>query len=232
MPVTSFEEPADVREMYLVHTVFRREFGALPALVRGVPVGETDRTGVIAEHAELLLTFLEAHHHSEDVHLWPLLLQRAGAEVTPIVDLMREHHRRLDELTAHITLALVGWRAAAPARQRDVLAEALDGLVRLLYEHMSAEEQRVLPLAEKYMTAREWAAMASISGAGLPPEKVPLIFGMTWYEGDPEVIEKILSALPPEARTVLEEQGPREFASHSQLIHGTPTPPRSGPLTA
>jgi hemerythrin-like domain-containing protein len=231
MPVTSFEEPADVREMYLVHTVFRREFAALPVLVRSVPAGGTDRAGAIADHAQLLLTFLEAHHHSEDVHLWPLLLERAGAEVTPIVDLMREHHRRLDELTAQIILALAGWRAAASARQRDALAEALDGLVRLLYEHMSAEEQRVLPLAEKYMTAREWAAMASTSGAGLPPEKVPLIFGMTWYEGDPEVIEKILSALPPEARTVLEEQGPREFASHSQLIHGTPTPPRSGPLT-
>jgi hypothetical protein len=101
-------------------------------------------------------------------------------------------------------------------------------LFHALDEHMRLEEQRILPLAEKYITAAEWHAMAAESGRAIPPEAIPLVFGMTLYEADPELIQKTLSELPPEARAVLQERGPQAFASHSERVYGTATPQRSG----
>jgi len=71
--------------------------------------------------------------------------------------------------------------------------------------------------------------MAGASGAEMPPEKISLIFGMTLYEADPEVMANTLSLLPSEVRTMFEERGPRDFAVYSERVHGTPTPCRSAP---
>ena len=119
--------------------------------------------------------------------------------------------------------------AQIPAPEsREALADVLDQLIHALDEHMRLEEQRILPLAEKYITAAEWHAMASESVRAIPQEIVPLVFGMTLYEANPELIQKTLSELPPEFRTVLQEQGPRAFSSHAERVYGTATPHRSG----
>jgi hypothetical protein len=99
-------------------------------------------------------------------------------------------------------------------------------------EFAALPEEHILPLAEKYVTTGEWEDMAAATGAKLPPDKLVLIFGMTAYEADPDLLEKTLNTLPPEVRSALEENGAQEFAAHSVRVHGTPTPRRSGPLKA
>jgi hemerythrin-like domain-containing protein len=229
--VAESEAPADTRDMYMVHTVFRREFAALPSLVRGVAAGDTDRMTVVADHADLMLGMLEAHHRAEDIHLWPRLLERGGEESAPVVHAMEGQHEQLEQLTAQTVSALGQWREDTATRNAEALADVLDRLAGVLYEHMGLEEAGILPLAEKYVTAAEWHAMSATSGAGLPPGKMPLVFGMTLYEADPEVIENTLSGLPPEVRSMLEEQGAQDFAAHAERVYGTPTPRRSAPLT-
>ncbi|MFF3748948.1 hemerythrin domain-containing protein [Streptomyces sp. NPDC002018] len=224
------EAPADTRDMYMVHTMFRREFAALPALVRGVAAEDAERRAVVADHISFLSGVLEAHHRAEDIHLWPKLLDRGTDEIAPVVQVMEGHHERIEELAAQVAAALAGWRERATTEQAAALAHVLRRLAEVLYEHMALEEQRILPLAEKYVTAAEWRAMAGTSGAGLPPGKMPLVFGMTLYEADPEVIENTLSSLPSEVRTLLQEQGTRDFAMYSERVHGTSTPCRSAPL--
>ena len=219
---------ADTREMYMVHTVFRREFGALPGLVRNVEAGDIKRSQVIGDHVDILSAYLYAHHHSEDVHLWPKLLERAPREIAPVVHLMEGQHENIERLNTKASEEVGAWRARPTAGSREAVSNVLDQLIRELVEHMRLVEQQTLPLAEKYITAAEWHAMASESGRAIPREKVPLVFGMTLYEANPEIIEKTLSELPPEARAVLEVQGPPAFASHSERVHGTATPPRSG----
>jgi hemerythrin-like domain-containing protein len=221
---------ADVREMYMVHTMLRREFAALPALVRGVVAGDGARANLIAEHIDVLVAVLHAHHHAEDTHLWPKLRDRGGAELGPVIQTMQGQHERIETVTARTAAAPDEWRENAAEEPGGRLADLLEVLYGVLYEHMNLEEQHILPLAKKYVTAVEWHAMASASGAALPPGKMPLIFGMTQYEADPEVMANTLSALPPEVRTMLEEQGARDFAAHSERIHGTPTPRRGAPL--
>jgi hemerythrin-like domain-containing protein len=219
---------ADTSDMYMVHTAFRREFGALPNLVRNVQAGDIQRSQIIGDHIDILSIYLYAHHHSEDIHLWPRLLDRGPREVAPIVHLMEGQHENIERLSTEADEATGAWCASSAPQIREALADVLDQLIHALDEHMRLEEQRILPLAEKYITAAEWHAMAGESGRAIPQESVPLVFGMTLYEANPEVIQKTLSELPPEVRTVLQEQGPRAFSSHSEGVYGTATPPRSG----
>ena len=45
---------ADVGEMYLVHTMLRREFGLLPDLIRGADRNDAKRRAFIGAHAKLV----------------------------------------------------------------------------------------------------------------------------------------------------------------------------------
>jgi hemerythrin-like domain-containing protein len=228
--VRSASDPADTRDMYMLHTMFRREFAALPGLVRGVPAGDRSRVGVVADHLEFITGVLEGHHRAEDAVMWPKLLERGRDEVAPVVHTMEGQHARIEELSARVVASVGSWRRDAAASSRDALAAVLDELVELLYRHMSLEELSALPLAEKYMTTGEWVEMAHHSGAGMPAGKMSLVFGMTLYEADPAVMEETLSTLPPPVRATLEDEGIRAYADYASLIHGTATPRRSGPL--
>ncbi|SNR94987.1 Hemerythrin-like domain-containing protein [Streptosporangium subroseum] len=224
---TADEQYADIREMYMVHTVFRREFALLPALVRGVTVGDKERSQLIADHIGLLNSSLHHHHHGEDKHLWPRLLERGSTEIAPIVHVMEEQHEGIEKAHNEINAALEAWRGSAASEPRKALADTIDRLIPLLNEHMGMEEERVLPIIAKTITAAEWGQMVQEGGADTPPEHLPLLFGMMMYEGDPDVIEIAVSSMPAEARPVIKDLASQAFASYSELIHGTATPPRS-----
>jgi hemerythrin-like domain-containing protein len=221
--VTETVSHADTREMNMVHTAFRREFGALPDLVRNVQAGDTQRLQVISDHIDILSTYLHAHHRSEDIHLWPLLLDRGPREVASIVHLLEGQHEKIEQLGIEVEEATDAWLAYPTPGGGEILADVLDQLFHALDEHMRLEEQRILPLAEKYMTATEWRAMAAESGREIPQEIIPLVFGMTLYEANPQVIQKTLSELPAEVRSTLYEQGERAFSIHSKRVYGTAT---------
>jgi hypothetical protein len=216
--------------MFMLHTMFRREFAALPGLVRVVPAGDAGRAGVVADHLDFITGVLEGHHRAEDAVMWPKLLERGRDEVAPVVHTMEGHHAQIEELSSRVVASVRAWRRDASLSSRDALAGVLDELIELLYRHMSLEELSALPLAEKYMTTGEWVEMAHHSGAGMPPGKMSLIFGMTLYEADPSVMEETLSNLPAEVRATLQEEGIRAYAEYASRIHGTATPRRSGPL--
>ncbi|MFJ2297133.1 hemerythrin domain-containing protein [Streptomyces sp. NPDC087894] len=217
---------ADVRDMYLAHTMMRREFRLLPQLVRDVPQGSVRRAEVVSRHAELLCQILHLHHDGEDLVLWPLLVERGGEEAGAIVPTMEEQHHAIEQAHAAVMALLPGWRAEATGGEK--LAEALDRLLAVLLEHMAMEEKEVLPLAAKYVTAAEWDRMGQHGLANSPKKTLPLTFGMVMYEGDPEVVRAVLTHAPLPARLLMPRLAPRLYASHAKRVHGTPTPPRVG----
>jgi hypothetical protein len=86
------ERPADARDMAAAHTMIRREFGLMPALVRGAAAGDTPRVTLIADQITLMTGFLNGHHSGEDKHIWPHLLQRCPGRSGPLVAVMEEQH--------------------------------------------------------------------------------------------------------------------------------------------
>ncbi|MBP2471259.1 hypothetical protein JOF53_000131 [Crossiella equi] len=217
---------ADTRDMYMIHTAFRREFGLAPDLVRAVPAGEVARARVVADHVELLDEVLHHHHGAEDRHLWPRLLARVPQAVAPLVHTMESQHQAIDDLHTELRTALAAWRTTADPVRGLELAGVLERLLPLLTEHLELEERHVLPLIGQHVTAAEWDAMVAEAGATLDPGLFPLVFGMCMYEGEPEVVAYSIANMPPELRPVLAGLATEAFRAHSLRVHGTGTPPR------
>lgn len=220
------ETMADVRDMYMAHTVFRREFSLLPQLVRDVAPGDVSRAEVVGAHAEMLCNTLHLHHEGEDLLLWPRLLERGGEEAAAIVPTMEAQHQVIEEAHAAVVALLPEWRRTG--RGGEQLADAFEHLRTALIEHMALEESEILPLAQRHVTAAEWMELGEHGMGGTPKKQLPLAFGLAMYEGDPEVIKAVLAHAPLPARLLMPLVAPRLFAAHAKRVHGTATPPRIG----
>ena len=67
----------DGGEMLMLHDVFRREFALMPALVRGVAVGDHNRAQIITDHIERVSALLHHHH---------LVTERLGRDLVSLAD--------------------------------------------------------------------------------------------------------------------------------------------------
>jgi hemerythrin-like domain-containing protein len=210
---------ADVSEMYLVHTMLRREFSLLPDLIRGADRNDAKRRALIGAHAQLLCQILHAHHEGEDLVLWPLLLERAEAKATQIVAVMEQQHHAIAAAHDEAVHRLGDW--CRFGRDAEGFATVLDELVQVLTEHTALEEKAVLPLAEKYVTGAEWAQMGRHGMDTFRKRLLPLAFGMLMYEGDPAVMRRTLSNVPLPARLLMPIIAPRAFSRHARRVYGT-----------
>jgi hemerythrin-like domain-containing protein len=212
---------AMTREMIMVHTAFRREFGLMPELVRGVAEGDWRRADMIGDHIEFVGSVLHHHHTGEDRVLWPLLLERCPDMLAPIVHSMEQHHERIATLGAQLTKTVDVWRLEADPSSRDASVDILYELLPVLRTHLAAEEELVLPLVEEHITADEWDGMVADGAASTPADKLPLALGMMMYEGDPEAVRDALANIPEEIRGVVAEQAPAAYAAYASLVYGT-----------
>jgi hemerythrin-like domain-containing protein len=148
----------DGREMLMVHDVFRREFALMPALVRGVAVGDHNRAQIVTDHIERVSALLHHHHLAEGQYTWPLLLERCGPAFASLVELTEEQHEQIATLGREVDAALTIWRTDATVESREALAGAVERLLRPMNDHLRDEEQRVVPLLGQHITATEWDA--------------------------------------------------------------------------
>ena len=225
--ITTPNEPlADVRDMFAVHTMFRREFGLMSSLVRNVIADDKLRTTVVADHVAFVSLMLHLHHEGEDAHIWPLLYERGGEQIADIVHLMEQQHEAIFTRSLQVKDALEVWHVNASAEARDVLAEVLDQMVQSIKQHLEDEEQRIVPLIERYITEAEYSVLAEEAGAHTPPEKLATVFGMMMYETPPAVVDKIVTHMPAEVRPVIRGVARKAYAAYAEQLYATSTPPR------
>jgi iron-sulfur cluster repair protein YtfE (RIC family) len=216
-------------DMLMMHNMFRREFALMPGLVGSVVAGDHDRAQIIGDHVEAVIAVLHGHHTHEDENIWPLLLDRCGESVAPLVGRMEDQHHQVATLLHQVHEDLSIWRDAVTGDSREALADVLDRLIPALKEHLGAEEDRVVPLMEQYITVAEWHAPMG-SELAAEPAQLPLTIGLLMYEGDPQSIDQAIASMPADARPDIRQLAAKTFAAHSQRVHGTATPPRSTEL--
>jgi Hemerythrin HHE cation binding domain len=225
--MTTISEPlADARDMFAIHTMFRREFGLMPGLVRAVTAGDTRRATLVADHVALVSGVLNLHHSGEDKLIWPLLRDRCPGERAPLVDVMKDQHHAIHTCLLQATGAAQAWRDGASAGTRGALADAVDRLFPALHEHLALEEERVVPLIEKYITEAEYTLLAQEGAAHTPPGKLPTALGMVLYEAEPAVADLIVAEMPAEVQPVIKDLAATAYAAYAKELYGTGTPPR------
>ena len=227
-PATTLGEPAaDPRDMSAAHTMFRREFGLMPGLVRAVTPGDTQRATLVADHITLVSGVLSQHHAAEDRHIWPRLRERCPQESGPVVDVIEEQRHAVRTRLLQVSKALQPWRDSASARARGALAGAIDQLIAVITEHLALEEERVVPLIVKHITDAEYAVRAQEHAAQIPPGKLPAVLGMIMYYRDPGVSDMILAQMPVEVRPAIKDLAVQAYATYATDLHGTATLPRA-----
>jgi hypothetical protein len=224
---TTSEPLADTRDMLAVHTMFRREFGLSPGLVRAVAADDLPRNTLVAHHIALLAALLKDHHACEDKYLWPRLRVRGTQETASIAHLMEGQHEAIHHGLLQVTDALECWREDVSGRARDALADTIAQLLPLMREHLAAEEERAVPLIQKYITAAEYSAMVREAIAATPPDDLPVLFGMIMHETEPAVIDAIVAKMPAEVQGSIRDLAAKAYAAHARDLYGTATPPRA-----
>ncbi|MGY1605597.1 hemerythrin domain-containing protein [Geodermatophilus sp. SYSU D00700] len=211
---------ADVRDMYVVHRAFRREFRLLPELVRAVAPGDTDRAAVLAGHARLVLQGLHLHHTGEDEYLWPTLLERCPPDAE-VVHRMEAQHEQVEHLIERLGPALDRWEAEARPAVAEEVAGTIDALREVLLVHLAEEEREILPLAERHVTQAEWARLGAHGQEVMAKKDLPILFGALVEECSPEEREMMLGVVPFPVRVLLRTVLARQYRRYVSRVRGT-----------
>lgn len=213
----------DTRDMVVVHTALLRELRLAPGLVEQVTPGDAARIAVVRGHLDFVLDLLAHHHQGEDRLLWPKLLARVPAGLAGLVAAVQAQHTGIEDLMLTVRPALDRWTSAA-GRSGGDLAALLRRLHALVEEHLHFEELDILPLAAMHLTEAEWRQVGEAGVASIGRSKLPMVFGMLMYEGDPVVLRTMLSSAPLLPRLLVPRIAPRAYARYARRIHGGPRP--------
>jgi hemerythrin-like domain-containing protein len=217
-PVATPPRP-DTREMIVIHNVFRRIFGDLPGLVRGVAAGDSARAGVLADAFVEVATGLHHHHTNEDEILWPRLLDRVEVERNFVLR-AEEQHERVHELLerGHVRAAM--FRTDPSAEKRESFASTVAELDAALREHMADEERYILPLVEQHLSVAEWAQLGERGRAGIPKDRLLVQLGWILDGLDAAQRREFLQGMPRAARVAWRLLGRRKFEQERRRIYG------------
>ena len=107
------------------------------------------------------------HHPKEDEHLFKRLRSRTS-HADALLDELQAHHVRSAQLINYIEQTFVHYHGGAPDGFKQFY-DAVNAYAGLLWDHMEQEENRMLPLAEKYLQKSDWQAIDAAFRANNDP---------------------------------------------------------------
>jgi hemerythrin-like domain-containing protein len=194
-----------IQQMVVIHRVFRREFGLLPALIRGVAADDLDRAKVVADHAAWLLRFVHVHHSGEDEFLWPVLLERVDVD-GDLIQRMEDQHLQVAALVPRAEAQLPGWAAEPSADRGAELAATFEEMAVVLDLHLGEEESQILPIVETHLSVEEWARLGQHATASMAPPELMASLAAILEEADDEERAMFTVGLPPPVLGMFVEQ--------------------------
>ena len=225
--------PTDAFEMALVHRVFRKELNSAPELVGSVEPGQRKRLKLVAGHITNVLAALHHHHMAEDELLWPTLHARIPVHAEDI-HRMETEHEFIAKSVVSVELGLADWRAVTdattpqPARQSraaDLLTNELAVLASLVSDHLSAEEELVVPLVNEHVTDAEWRAVTKRGGSFLSGRNIRFgiaFVGMALESCTSDERRRFLAGMAPPRRLLVRLFARRALGSYRALFERAP----------
>ncbi|MFJ8827568.1 hemerythrin domain-containing protein [Streptomyces sp. NPDC102467] len=211
----------NAQEMAIVHRAFRRELRLLGEMIAVVPPGDVKRAEVLAEHFADLRIGLTNHHQGEDELLWPLMLDRVGPAEREVILRMEDEHGQIVETLDEVAELVAKWTPTADAQIRDRLVAAVEKHRTVLVEHLDDEEAHLLPLAERFMTAKEFDALGDHFAQHTPKTKLFKFFGMVMEDADERERAVMLGSVPGPVGLLWRLLGPPLYARTLRRVRGT-----------
>jgi len=143
--------------------IIRDEHGALSAMLRSLSMllAEHRRHGSLPDFSVLRAMlfyvdeFPEQLHHSKETQLlFPKLRERCP-QIASVLDRLDREHARGEKAIRGIEHDLLAFEVLGEPR-RAAFEQAVDRYIDFYLSHMRIEEEEVLPLALKHLTAEDW----------------------------------------------------------------------------
>jgi len=198
----SASEPINVRDMAIVHRLFRQAYEEAAQLVRAAPTPSPGRVTFLADHIDLTLKALHDHHEDEDTLLYPKLIERAP-EQAPMTEQVEHEHQLITVALDAASAACAAWRKRPSAETGEALAASLDHLNETVQPHLDDEEQKVVPLAAVTLTQQEWDAMGKAGMSKMPRKKRGIAAGMMLDALDADDRAYMLKSIPAPMRILM-----------------------------
>lgn len=183
---------------HLALDVIRDEHQALAAMLRSMHllVAQAQRSGQAPDFGVLraMLFYVDEfperlHHPKESSLLFPALRARCP-DLWGTLDRLEADHARGEAAVRELAHALLAYEVlGAPRRQ--ALVDALDRYIDGYLRHMAAEEQEVLPAAQRHLSDADWAALDAAFASNRDP--------LTGHAADPvfqPLFQKIVREAP------------------------------------
>jgi len=151
------------------HRMLRSVMHALEQVAQEVLTRHID-----ADHALIacMLYYIDdfperCHHPKEDETLFRLLRERTSS-ADAVLDELQAQHVRSAQMMAYLQRSFVHYLGGAPDGLR-YFSDAVESYAAFLEDHMEQEENRVFPLAEKYLQPGDWQAIDAAFRANQDP---------------------------------------------------------------
>lgn len=198
---------ADTSDMVGLHRVFRDAFDRAESYIATADPADPERVEMVASYYDNVLRLVHAHHDGEDELLTPRLVQRCTPAEAAEVERVAAQHREVLGNLDRAEVALAGWRSAASAPTAAAATTALGVLGTSLRAHLDDEEQTVLPIAARYITAPEWGELPGHAMQNFTGDKLWLILGLVQEQMTPQQVETVEANMPPPVAAFWTGQG-------------------------
>jgi hemerythrin-like domain-containing protein len=217
--------------MAMVHSVFRNELRSAPALINSVQRGQRRRVKLVAAHIANVMAALHHHHTAEDERLWPTLHPRVPLHADDLRRMETEHEFIAKSMVS-VELRLADWIAAtgstntklaAQSQTADTLVDEIKALAALVSDHLSAEEELIVPLIKKNITDAEWRAITNRGGSFFNRNIrfVIAFVGMALESCNADERRRFLAGMPQPQRLLGRLFGRRAAASYRARLERT-----------
>jgi len=156
--------------------IIHEEHVALAAMLRSILMllDQHRRQGTLPDFSALraMLFYMDEfpekrHHRIESNLLFPKLRARS-TQAHEVLDRLDRDHASGERSIRDLEHALLGFEMMGEPR-REAFEEAARVYADFYFDHMSLEEQKVLPLAEKALTEQDWAELDAAFAANRDP---------------------------------------------------------------
>jgi len=213
-------ELTDTRDMKWVHDAFRRALADAPGQIASVEDGDTERARNLASYLGEVLWLLHAHHNGEDELLYPLLAERVP-ESKDLFSQMEAQH-------AAVALRIEGAQEAAErfgksgsTEDGQALASACRSLLDEVAGHLTEEEEEVVPIASRTVTAEEWGALPAHVLSHYSGSRLWLPLGLATEMFPDDVRAQVFVHVPPPVSEMWFGFGSDAFTKEMATIRGT-----------
>jgi hemerythrin-like domain-containing protein len=178
--------------LYSEHRSLAAVLHGMLYLIRDIRLrGTAPRFDVFRAMVHYIDVFPEVFHHpKEDAYLFRLLARRCP-NAAPLINKLQIEHRAGAEKIRAVSHAMERYQNSGAA-EFGAFADAVQAYAAFHWDHMRAEEDELIPLARKHLTAEDWKEIdAAFAGHSDP------LFGAKAEQDYEKLFRKIVNLAPP-----------------------------------